>query len=144
MNGTLGVIAGLLLLGSGCTTRISRPPTASNLVGTWRLLELSDWDSSGRLTQAYGARPRGYLIYTATGQVSVHLASGDSASAPYHGYFGTYTVDAQRGVVTHRIEGGTLGRDSGGGDPDRPFRISGDTLTLGEGRTWRRVFVRVR
>jgi hypothetical protein len=115
----------------------------TTIVGTWRLVELSDWDSTGRLTQFYGALPRGLLIYTATGQVSVHLAGGEGSNAPYAGYFGTYTIDARRGVVTHRVEGGSFGTEDGS-SPDRPFRISGDTLTLGDGRTWRRTFVRVR
>lgn len=44
-------------------------------------------------------------------------------------YFGTYTVDAARGVVVHRVEGDLhdvyIGRDE-----ERPFELSSDRLVL--------------
>jgi hypothetical protein len=122
----------------------------SSLVGTWRFVEISDVDSTGATIQYYGDKPCGYIIYTATGQVSVHIAkcpvAGSDPSelaATYNGYFGTYSVNEARGLVTHQVEGGNA-PDYIGTPQQRPFKVSGDTLTLGDGRTWKRVLVRVR
>ena len=120
------------------------------LVGTWRFVEITDSDSTGAAIQYFGGKPCGYMIYTATGQVSVAVAQCSSTdtsppelAATYSGYFGTYTVNAARGVVTHQVEGGSA-PEYIGTPQQRPFKITGDTLTLGDGRSWKRVLVRVR
>jgi hypothetical protein len=53
--------------------------------------------STGAPIHYYGAKPCGFIIYTATGQVSVHIAqcptpdaSPSELAATYNGYFGTY------------------------------------------------------
>jgi hypothetical protein len=113
----------------------------SALVGTWRIVEFVDWDSAGRASYVLGYRPTGYLIYTPSGHVSVHLADTSANNSVYASYVGKYTV--QGNVVTHHIElDSTLPGSSGSGP--RPFQLRRDTLTLGDGRTWRRKFVRVR
>jgi hypothetical protein len=121
-----------------------------SLVGTWRFVEITDIDSTGTPIQYYGEKPCGFIIYTATGQVSVHIAkcpgpdlSPPELAATYNGYFGTYTVNESRGLVTHQVEGGSAPDYIGTTQP-RPFKLAGDTLTLGDGRSWRRVLVRVR
>jgi hypothetical protein len=90
-------------------------------------------------------------MYAQTGHVSVHLqrcaargAAPDAAgmSSSYGGYFGTFRIDAARGMIIHRVEGGSIAEYIGG-DEERPFRLVGDTLTLGDGRTWRRTLVRI-
>ncbi len=119
---------------------LSRDP----LVGTWRFVEVTDWDTDATPTHPLGEHPCGYLIYTATGQVSVHLGTcdGPADERVYGRYFGTYTADTARHLVTHRIEGGRDPADVGTAVA-RPYRIRGDTLELGDGRTWRRLLVRV-
>ena len=122
----------------------------SSIVGTWRFVEITDIDSTGATVHYYGDKPCGYIIYTATGQVSVHIAqcltaetSAPELAATYNGYFGTYTVNEARRLVTHQVEGGSA-PDYIGTPQQRPFKIAGDTLTLGDGRSWKRVLVRVR
>ena len=122
----------------------------SSLVGTWRFIEITDFDSTGAPVQYYGEKPCGFIVYTATGQVSVQIAkcpSPDQAptelAATYNGYFGTYTVNEARGLVTHLVEGGSA-PDYIGTPQQRPFRIKGDTLVLGDGQSYKRVLVRVR
>lgn len=135
----------------GTITRTAEAQSgAPSLVGTWRFVEISDWDSTGAQMKYYGDTPCGYIIYTATGQVSVHIsrcttpeADPSELAATYAGYFGTYTVNAARGLVTHEVEGGSAAEYIGT-PQQRPFQLKGDTLTLGDGRTWRRVLVRVR
>ena len=56
-------------------------------------------------------------------------------------YFGTYSVDSQRGIVVHHIEA-EVGRVYTDTHRERPFRLWGDTLVLGNERTWRRLLVR--
>ena len=49
--------------------------------------------------------------------------------AGYIAYYGTYTIDRSRGVVTHHVEGG-LFPNWVGGIQVRQFRLEGDRLTL--------------
>ena len=120
------------------------------LVGTWRFVEITDVDSTGATIHYLDDKPCGYIIYTVTGHVSVHIArcqtpemSAPELAATYSGYFGTYTVNEARGLVTHQVEGGSA-PEYIGTPQRRPFKITGDTLTLGDGQTWKRVLVRVR
>ena len=122
----------------------------SSLVGTWRFVEITDVDSTGAPIQYFGEKPCGFIIYTVTGQVSVHIArcptpdqSAPELAATYNGYFGTYSVNEARGLVTHQVEGGSA-PDYIGTPQQRPFKITGDTLVLGDGQSWKRVLVRVR
>jgi Lipocalin-like domain len=61
----------------------------------------------------------------------------------YVAYFGTYTVDTYKHVVTHHVEG-SLSPDYTDTDQPRPFKLQGDRLEIGDGKTWRRVLERVR
>jgi hypothetical protein len=58
-------------------------------------------------------------------------------------YWGTYSVDATAGVVVHHVER-DLTSGGAGTDQRRPFRLEGDRLTIGDGKTWKRVFERER
>jgi hypothetical protein len=57
------------------------------------------------------------------------------------GYFGTYTVDWKKSIVTHHVKGGSLlwYIDT---DQPRQFMLKGDTLIIGDNKTSRRVLVR--
>jgi hypothetical protein len=134
---------------------------STSLIGTWRLLiaddredEKHDWQHS------YGEHPRGYIVYDTTGHIFVQFCSdpptppflsGDfnptaaeakSAYLNYVAYFGTYSVDSRRHVVTHHVEG-SLVPSYTATDQERPFQLHGDRLELTDGKTWRRVWVRV-
>jgi hypothetical protein len=137
------------------------PSAAGPLVGTWRLVSFEDWDAAGHRSQPYGEHPRGYFVYDATGHLSVQimrtpplppLSSGDVAVATgaekeaaydaYLAYFGTYTVDAERGVVVHHVEGALMPTFTGTDQP-RQFVLNGDTLIIGDQKRWKRVLERV-
>ncbi|HEX8811509.1 MAG TPA: lipocalin-like domain-containing protein [Terracidiphilus sp.] len=135
------------------------------IIGTWRLLAFSDLDKAGNWQNRFGDHPRGYFVYDATGHVHIqimktppvapfseaNLATGTPPSAEhaltaytaYVAYFGTYTVDADKNVVTHHVEG-SLAPDFTATDQPRPFKLEGDRLEIGDGKTWRRVLERVR
>ena len=124
------------------------------LVGAWTLERAAQIDADGRerpLTIVTGAdAARGLIVYSESGWMSVQIAGGgrpvgvnqgsgtvrtyspEAAAAvlgSYYAYFGRYTVDAEAGVVRHRITD-SLHPDETGITYTRRFTVEGDTLTL--------------
>jgi len=136
------------------------------LIGTWRVVVFEDRrdknDPNSEWTYPYGKNLKGYIIYDETGHVMIQgmrtppppkLASGtegkptpQEALAAYEGYiayFGTYTVDEARHIVTHHVEG-SLDPSYVGTDQERRFELSGDRLIIGDQKTWQRILERVK
>lgn len=153
---------GVLTSGVACT-RAQPSPTRepSSLIGTWRIirhLPAAGADSGGL---RFGSRPRGYLVYDATGHVFLQVqdaGTSDSVRSRWRGapdsvlkkvlhgfqaYFGTYMVDSISQMVTHRIEGELLPR-FGTVEVATPFRLRGDSLILGADSLEQWLFVRIR
>jgi hypothetical protein len=61
-----------------------------------------------------------------------------AAYTAYVAYFGTYTVDPEKRVVTHHVEG-SLAPDFTHTDQPRPFKLEGDRMEIGDGKTWQGV-----
>lgn len=121
----------------------------SKLIGVWKLVSIEERDAQGRLVVPldYGPNPIGMLIYEASGHMSVHamrrgraklasddvhMASPEAAKAAfvgYNAYFGTFEVDAQRGLVIHHVEGAMIPNWEGSKQVRR-FRLEGDRLIL--------------
>jgi len=167
MKSTSLIISLLVVLSTGCgqskvenQTPDKKEAQSNNLVGTWQLVEFSDLDSlTGEWVYGFGRNPKGYFTYTKTGIVNLQITmetpfkfSEDSAKhleMSYYdmirknslGYFGTYTVDWEKSIITHHVTGGSLPWyiDT---DQPRPFTIKGDTVIIGDNKTWRRVLVR--
>lgn len=143
------------------------PGADPELVGTWRLVEFWDRDSlSAPKRYLYGEQPTGYFVYDPTGHVSIQIQKGPNppvvASArgedwfrnasrdelrvtadAFRAYFGTYSVDRQRGIVVHQVEGDSRALYTGT-TQRRRFRLAGDSLVIGNDTTTRRVLLRVR
>lgn len=120
---------------------------AAKLIGTWKLVSATYRRLTGETIDYLGANPRGMVMYDEHGNMSIHLMrlershfpSGDRTSGTpvqakealdgYLGYFGTYTVNPEEGIVTHHIEGATF-PNWVGVDQTRSFEIRGETLTL--------------
>jgi hypothetical protein len=120
---------------------------SAQLIGTWRLVAATQRMTNGRERPDpnVGARPRGYIIYTATGQVCALLGNserpawvdGDRPTAAEASvipgnmvaYCGTYTVDEAGGFVVHHVEL-DISPNRVGTDRKRFFTISGDRLVL--------------
>lgn len=131
------------------------------LVGTWRLIEYTDFDSTtGKKSYPYGEHPKGYFTYTKSGIVNLNISAEKpiivSADSEYVkqfslgvlldnacGYFGTYTIDDKKSVVTHHVKGGSV-LSYIGTDQPRHFILKGDTLLIGdpEFKKGKRVLVR--
>jgi Lipocalin-like domain len=127
---------------------------AEQLVGGWSLVSRVTTTADGKTLSDPGlsATPRGVLIYDRYGHVAAQLSrpgrtvelladecraaekvkgTNDTAQTilGYDAYFGTYTVDARAGIVTHHLESALFPGDIGK-DIKREFTISGDTLTI--------------
>ena len=132
----------------------------AKIIGTWKLVEFENLDSTTlQWTYPYGKNPKGYFTYTKTGIVNLNISSeipfkiSEDSAKNYNinllnwvdhyslGYFGTYSVDLSKSVVTHHVKGGSLPWyiDT---DQPRPFILKGDTLTIGDSKTWKRVLVK--
>jgi hypothetical protein len=132
----------------------------NKLVGTWRLIEFADLDlATSTWTYSYGKNPKGYFTYTKNNIVNLNISSetpskiSKDSAKNYNvnllswvdsnsvGYFGTYSVDLNKSIVTHHVKGGSLPWyiDT---DQQRPFILKGDTLIIGDNKTWKRVLVR--
>ena len=173
------VAPGMFVIALGCSARqVTRGEpvaarstipagAASELVGTWRLVEFWDRDSAAAHKRyLYGEQPTGYFIYDPTGHVSIQIQRGPAPPViskergedwfrealpeqlratvdAFRAYFGTYSVDRQRGVVIHQVEGDSRALYTGTSQPRR-FRLAGDSLIIGNDTTARRVLIRVR
>jgi hypothetical protein len=99
----------------------------------------------------------GYFVHDGTGHFSVQImrtpprhafpASSDTAGQReliegYYAAFGTFTVDTDRAESAYHVEGSTV-PPLIGTDGRIPYRVSGDSLIIGDGKTWRRVWLRV-
>src|SRR3954468_14035145 len=102
---------------------IARSAIEELLVGAWTLVEWSEKKTDGSKSFPLGEHAIGQIIYTADGQVAAQLArrgrrlfpsedwrkagTEDAARAfkEYFGYFGTFSIDTRRKVVTHHVEG---------------------------------------
>jgi hypothetical protein len=136
------------------TARGAAGSAVNQLVGGWSLVSRVTTSSDGKIVADPGlsATPKGVLIYDAAGHVAAQLSrpgrtvgmlaeecrdvervkgTADTAQTilGYDAYFGTYTVDAREGVVTHHLESALFPGDVGK-DIKRRFSISGDTLTI--------------
>lgn len=130
------------------------------LVGTWRLIEFTNRDpANGKWIFPYGENPKGYFTYTKNGIVNLNISStiplriSEDSTKKYFpnlyeylshtalGYFGFYTVDRGKSIVTHHVKGGTI-PDYIDTDQPRPFSFHGDTLIIGDYKTWRRVLIK--
>ena len=126
---------------------VTRGDMATALVGTWSLVSFKSRTATGEIRHPLGPAARGRLMYDAAGHMSAQLmnpdrakfASGDlvlgsddemrAALGGYIAYYGTYTLDASRGVVTHHVAG-ALFPNWIGSDQVRNVRLDGDRLTI--------------
>lgn len=116
-------------------------------IGTWKFVSMKATTSKGEVIYPYGEDLFGMLIYVLSGHMSVLLMRPDrpnftsddpfagttdeikSAYEGFDAYCGTYTVDDEKGTVTHHIKGSEF-PNWVGTDQVRFFEFSGDRLFL--------------
>ena len=101
------------------------------LVGAWRLVKYEELPVDGSpATFPLGARPNGYIIYSADGFMSAFLSSTDETSkAEPIAYTGPYRVDEAQQVV-HQQADLTLVPGWAGKTQHRKIQLEGDRLIL--------------
>ena len=120
---------------------------SNQLEGTWKFVSLFGKSSNGDIHHPYGEDLFGRLMYDDKENMSVLLmnpnrpkfTSGDvmkgtpeeikTAFEKFDAYCGTYTVDPEKGAVTHHLLGSRF-PNWVGTDQVRFFNISGDTLLI--------------
>ena len=99
------------------------PPAQSLVLGSWSLVSFEEALPSGEVLKPFGDSPLGSLIYQGDGHMSAQIsvvspakfASDDPQEArdeeacaawrTYFGYWGSFEVHAEKGVVVHRVQG---------------------------------------
>ena len=124
MRHAFGFVAAFaLILGVSAMSDVSgqtRPTgaDAKKFIGSWRLVETT---ADGKVRPERGANPIGIITYHESGWMAAQIQpdrppvilsgkepTGDEAKAAlfgYTAYFGTFTVDEKRKVVTHHRKG---------------------------------------
>jgi hypothetical protein len=168
---TIGRMAGLGLLALA-VPGVGAPQPASAIVGTWRVVHFDNIEN-GKVYHRFGEKPLGLFVYTADGHVAIQASNPanpicvapatkydqgrrDETNTPACtskqmqalidgtiAYWGTYSVDQAEGVVIHYVKS-DLANGYTGTEQRRPFKLEGDRLEIGDGKTWIRVLERVK
>ena len=163
MNSIKYLIALSLMLyscGSSQKPDSNRLKNDNEIVGTWQLIEFPDYDTTENIwIHPFGEKVKGYFTYTKNNIVNLNISneesiilSPDSLSIVKYsysdvlnnslGYFGNYTIDFENSIVTHHVKGGSIPWYIGT-DQQRPFILNGDTLIIGDNKTWKRILIKV-
>ena len=119
---------------------------SARLVGTWRLRSRIDVTASGERCPepTLGEDPVALVFFDRAGHFAAQFMKRDRATAAtaaasgsnntravdgFDAYFGTYSIDEDRGVVTTTLLG-ALAREHVGAVLTRAMRVDGDTLTI--------------
>jgi YD repeat-containing protein len=145
---TVRAVGLVLVVFGAVATPVAQPrPDAAKikqlLIGSYKLVSYVQYDQSG--VERTTNHTAGQISYDAAGRMSAQLMPGDrpplpaggtatdaqraAAAAGYIAYFGRYEIDAERGVVTHHVEG-ALGQNMLGQAMPRYFEFSPDGQTL--------------
>jgi hypothetical protein len=121
-----------VLLTMAFTLSSSAQTAREKLIGAWHLVRIDAPGPDGK--PASGQQPRGMLVYTRDGHMSVQLMyppSADTLSNEYvlKGYeasFGSYDVDETAHTVTHHVQGSITRDLLVGKDLPRKFEFTPD------------------
>ena len=113
--------------------RAADSPAPVGLVGTWRLVSFEDVEN-GQTVRRFGDKPLGIFIYTADGHVAIQIANPANPVC----------VAPGKKSGPGRKDDSDISGGYAGSDQRRPFRLEGDRLVIGDGKTWTRVLERVR
>lgn len=137
----------LFLMATLVLAGIVHSKTPSSFVGTWNLVSIKAKYEGGEIRNAFGEAPIGQIAYDSDGNMSVFVvqtdrplfASGDmrggtdaevrAAFEGFLGYYGTYTINADKGFVTHHIKGSCM-PNWVGHDQIRYYKFEGKHLIL--------------
>lgn len=111
---------------------VEHPSDRARLIGAWHLVRIDAGDPDGQSVSA--PQPKGMLIYTRDGHMSVQLMYPKSQTAlsneyvmnGYEASFGSYDVDEATHTITHRVQGSITRDLLVGKDLPRVYRFTRD------------------
>src|SRR5258708_529328 len=127
------LVAMALTLGASASAQTEGKKSArEKLIGAWHLVRIDATGPDGK--PASGPQPKGMLLYTQDGHMSVQLmypASANALSNEYvlHGYeasFGSFDVDETAHTVTHHVQGSITRDQLVGKDLHRKLEFTPD------------------
>ena len=109
------MFAGLVHAQSAKTQQPAQISDRERLIGAWHLERIDSPEPDGKPSDI--PQPKGMLIYTRDGHVSVQLMYPKSAGAlsneyvkdGYEASFGSYELDEAKHMVTHHVQGSNTG-----------------------------------
>ena len=113
-----------------------------NFIGGWQLVSCINRHPDGSEDHPFGPNPLGQIMYSPDSHMTAHLIRTTASETKpldlpyaqvmpdYAGYFGAFSIDAAKGVVTHHVAGAST-KGMIGTDQERRFRFDGDKLILG-------------
>jgi hypothetical protein len=126
---------------------MSEHETFTAFVGGWQLALWTTFHKDGTADYPFGRDAVGQIMYSADGHMTCHLMRANrplldapniydvtdeqlgAAMRAYTGYFGTFTIDAAQGVITHHVTGAWYPNWAGTDQPRR-FAFIDDSLFL--------------
>ena len=127
------VVVAIALTGTGAEAQ-PHPGTSPRdaLTGAWHLVRIDAPAPDGNAAAI--PQPKGMLIYTRDGHMSVQLMYPKSANWPdneyvldgYEASFGSYDVDAANHIVTHHVQGSITRDLLVGKDLPRVYELTAD------------------
>ena len=125
-------IAGLVSVQSATTQEAGRVSDRERLIGAWHLEHIESPEPDGKPSDI--PQPKGMLIYTRDGHMSVQLMYPKSANSQsnqyvldgYEASFGSYDVDEARQSLTHHVQGSNTRDLLVGKDRTRRFEFTSD------------------
>jgi Lipocalin-like domain len=131
-------------IGASAATAQTGPTLREQLIGTWDFIIAEIVTADGQKTFPFGERPKGMLIFTASGHFSqVHVSDDlpkiasanrlagtpEQNTAIVHGslaLFGTYTVDEAKKTLTFHIVASTFANQQGTSQTRTIDRLTAD------------------
>jgi hypothetical protein len=126
------VIAGLIQAQSARNQVAGHDSAKEKLIGAWHLAHIEAPGQDGKPADI--PQPKGMLIYTRDGHMSVQLMYPKSAHPQsneyvrdgYEASFGSYDVDEARHTLTHHVQGSITRDLLVGKDLPRAYEFTGD------------------
>jgi hypothetical protein len=130
----------VMTLGSACVahtqvvSRAAKHDSAKErLIGAWHLVRIEAPSTDGGASTGV-PQPKGMLIYTRDGHMSVQLMYPAAANAPdnqyvkngYEASFGSYDINEAAHTVTHHVQGSITGQALVGKDLLRRYQFTQD------------------
>src|SRR5690349_18546235 len=111
------LVCGSVGLSAGGQQKMTEAQARQKLIGTYKLISYTSFDQNGTATKLnYSV---GQIAYDAAGRMTAQLMRADrpaagrgasdaervAALSGYIAYFGSYHIDAEKGIVYHHVEG---------------------------------------